>query len=87
MTRRKEETGNRACVESDRTMKKTSINNMGDSKDTAMDLPDHEKESYRREILKRTLRKVRERNADLSKEEAGKLADEAVAAVRADRRR
>lgn len=42
-------------------------------------------DACRREILRRTIRGVREDNEDLSAEEAMALANEAVAAVRAPR--
>lgn len=42
-------------------------------------------DACRREVLRRTLAEVQEQNADLSPEEAMRLAEEAVAAARAAR--
>ncbi len=63
-------------------MKKISICDMNDGKNTTEKLLDREQDNRRREALRRIVRTVREQNADLSEDEAMIVANEAVAAVR-----
>lgn len=67
--------------ETDRSVRKFLASIGGNSGD----LSSFVDEAVRREMLRQTIRSIREDNKDLSPEEAQELADEAVAWARANR--